>query len=171
MQSKVGVSAVEAVGLMALDHIHETSLNALSISLDSFASLSQVLDVVKQAKRGFPNQARANAVTGLSAPPVLVPIVSATSSLNRSTSSVSALTNGFLIDLAVGLGAPQIHLTGLYNQDTSVQLQRLVEIAEETSIVNTRKNHHSSNTNGGNNQEPLKLSFVGPRFHVLATNT
>jgi hypothetical protein len=150
-----------------LKHVMEFSTNTMRISLTKFRNLSDVFEVVKQGRKGFISGGGA-APTGaalLGTPTPFVPIVS-TCSLHHLPSDV--LLDDFVVDLAVGLGATQLVLDGLYGLDTSSKFQRLQIIAEETSPIAAANKNNKNNKQALSGPAPsLKLSFIGGKFHTI----
>jgi hypothetical protein len=119
---------------------------------------------VKQGRKGFVGAPPTGAAAMLGSPTPFVPIVSACS-LHHLPSDV--LLDNFVVDLAVGLGATQLHLDGLFGLDTSNKFQRLQIIAEETSPIAAANKNKSSKPALSAPVSSLKLSFVGGKFHSI----
>lgn len=145
-----------------LKHILEFSTNTLRISVTEFRNMSEIFDVVKAGKSGFVSPSNAASAgtsaagAALGSPTPYVPIVSACS-LRPIPSDV--IVDDFVVDLAIGIGATQLHIDGLYALDTSSKIQRLQTIVEETSSATRSKTSANS----------LRLPFVGGKFHTMHT--
>lgn len=141
-----------------MKHIMEFPTNTLRISLAQFRNISQIFEVVKAGKHGFVQPGGNTHALGTPTP--YVPIVSACA-LHQIPSDV--VLDDFVVDLAVGIGATQLHVDGLYSSETSSKIQRLQTIAEETSALGKagKKKTTAAPTTA------LRLAFVGGKFHTM----
>lgn len=106
-------------------HLPEFPFNTLRVSILYMSSVSEILAAVKNGR-----------MLGL------VPIISCCTPTNI---AASVEPDDFAADLAVGCGATQIHVDGIYLAESCAQLNRLHDIATEN----------------------LKIPFIAKKFHVI----
>lgn len=112
-----------------LKHFNEFPFNTASISILQYRSISELVDAVKAAKKLH-----------------LAVIVTCCTQGNFTH---LAQVDDFSVDLAIGIGALQLHLDGLYAMETSSKINRLQDIQRES--------------NG-------KIPFVGAKFHAVSSS-
>jgi len=111
-----------------IKHFNEFPINTARINLLHYRNLSEVVEAVKAAKKLH-----------------LAIIVSCCTQGNFAH---LAQVDTFAVDLAIGIGALQLHLDGLYASETSEKINRLQEIQRETDG---------------------KIPFVAGKFHAVTS--